>query len=138
MRKDYEKLFTHLKPPESPTGLFGRIMLAIGREQELQNTRKLAFVFLALLVISITATPFSWSLFSGQMVESGVMQFMSIAISDLGTFFAFWQDFSLAIAESLPVMGITIFVLNMILVVFTLRLFLYKKRLLIGYLLQSI
>ena len=138
MRKDYEKLFTHLKPPEPPTGLFGRIMLAIGREQELQNTRKLAFVFLALLVISITATPFSWSLFSGQMVESGVMQFMSIAINDLGTFFAFWQDFSLAIAESLPVMGITIFVLNMILVVFTLRLFLYKNRLLIGYLLQSV
>ena len=138
MRKDYEKLFTHLKPPEPPTGLFGRIMLAIGREQELQNTRKLAFGFLALLVISITATPFSWSLFSGQMVESGVMQFMSIAINDLGTFFAFWQDFSLAIVESLPVMGITIFVLNMILVVFTLRLFLYKKRLLIGYLLQSV
>ena len=138
MRKDYEKLFTHLKPPESPTGLFGRIMLAISREQELQNTRKLAFVFLALLVISLIAAPFSWIFFSGQMTESGILQFMSIAISDLGIFFAFWQDFSLAIVESLPVMGITVFVANMILVVFTLRLFLYKKKLLIGYLLQSI
>ena len=138
MRKDYEKLFTHLKPPEPPTSLFGRIILAISREQELQNTRKLAFGFLALLVISLTATPFSWSLFSEQMTESGILQFMSIAVNDLGIFFAFWQDFSLAIVESLPVMGITIFVLNMILVVFTLRLFLYKKRLLIGYLLQSI
>ena len=138
MRKDYEKLFTHLKPPEPPTGLLGRIMLAISREQELQNTRKLAFGFLALLVISLIATPFSWLLFSEQMTESGILQFISIAISDLGIFFIFWQDFSLAIAESLPVMGITIFVLNMILVVFTLRLFLYKKRLLIGYLLQSI
>ena len=138
MRKDYEKLFTHLKPPKPPTGLFGRIMLAISREQELQNTRKLAFVLLALLVISLTATPFSWSLFSEQMTESGILQFMSIAVSDLGIFFAFWQDFSLAIAESLPVVGITVFVLNMILLIFTLRLFLYKKRLLIGYLLQSV
>ena len=138
MRKDYEKLFTHLEPPEPPAGLFNRILFSIKREQELQSTKRLAFGFLVLLVISLTAVPFSWSLFSGQMVESGVMQFMSIAINDLGTFFALWQDFSLAIAESLPVMGIIIFTINMILAVFTIRLFLYKKRLLVGYLLQRV
>jgi len=136
MRKDYEKLFTHLEPPEPSAGLFGRIMLAIKHEKELRNTKKLAFGFLALLIISLTAAPFSWSLFSGQMAESGVFQFMSMAINDLGTFFALWQNFSLAIAESLPVMGITIFTINMILVVFTIRLFLYKRRLLLGFLLQ--
>ena len=138
MRKDYEKLFTHLEPPEPPAGLFDRVILAIKHEQELQNTKRLALGFLALLAVSLISAPFSWGFFSGQMTESGIMQFISIAINDLRTFFAFWQDFSLAIAESLPVMGITIFVLNMILVVFTLRLFLYKKRLLIGYLLQSV
>lgn len=138
MRKDYEKLFTHLKPPELPAGLFDRIIFAIKREQELQNTKKLAFEFLALLAVSLIAAPFSWSFFSGQMVESGVLEFISIAMNDLGVFLVFWQDFSLAIAESLPIIGITLFTINMVLAVFTLRLFLYKKRLLIGYLLRNI
>ncbi|MDP3784512.1 MAG: hypothetical protein Q8R12_00285 [bacterium] len=138
MRKDYEKLFTHLEPPEPPAGLFDRIILAIRREQELRNTKRVAFGFLALLVVSLTAAPFSWTLFAGQIRDSGMFQFIEAALSDLGAFFASWQEFSLAIAESLPVAGAAIFTVNMILAVFTLRLFLYKKRLLDGYLLQSI
>lgn len=138
MRKDYEKLFTHLEPPEPPAGLFDRIILAIKREQELRNTKRLAFGFLALLIVSLTASPFSWSLFAGQIQDSGILQFIEVALSDIGVFFASWQDFSLAIAESLPVMGIAIFTINMILAVFTLRLFLYKKRLLVGYLLRGV
>ena len=137
VRKDYEKLFTHLEPSEPPAGLFDRILLAIRREQELRNTRRLAFGFLALLVISLSAAPFSWTLFAGQIQDFGMLQFIEVALSDLGAFFASWQDFSLAIAESLPVMGIAIFTVNMILAVFTLRLFLYKKRLLVGYLLHG-
>src|SRR3989344_3719574 len=123
MRKDYEKLFTHLESPEPPAGLFDRILFAIKREQELRNTKRLAFGFLALLAVSLTAAPFSWSFFSGQMVESGILQFMSIAINDLGAFLALWPDSVLAIAESLPVTGIVLFVINMILAVFVLRLF---------------
>lgn len=137
MRKDYEKLFTHLTPPEPPAGLFDRIILAIRREQELRNTKRLVFGFLALLLVSLTTVPFSWTLVAGQMQDSGVIQFVQVALSDISTFFASWQDFSLAIAESLPVMGITIFMINMILAVFTLRLFLYKKRLLVDYLLHA-
>ncbi len=137
MRKDYEKLFTHLEPPEPPAGLFDRIILAIKREQELRSTKRLALGFLALLAISFTAAPFSWTFFSGQMAESGVIQFISIAISDLGTFISLWPDSIMAVAESFPVTGIVLFTINMILAVFTLRLFLYKKRLLVGYLLHA-
>lgn len=137
MRKDYEKLFTHLTPPEPPTGLFDRILLAIKREQELRNTKRLAFGFLALLAISLITAPFSWTLFSGQMAESGVLQFISAAVSDFGTFLSIWPDSLMAIAESLPVTGIVLFTVNMILAVFTLRLFLYKKRLLVGYLFHA-
>lgn len=127
MRKDYEKLFTHLRPPEPPAGLFDRILLAIKREQELRNTKRLVFGFLALLVVSLATVPFSWTLVAGQMQESGVIQFVQATLSDIGTFFASWQEFGLAIAESLPVTGIAIFTINMILAVFTLRLFLYKR-----------
>ena len=138
MRKDYEKLFTHLEPPEPPAGLFERIILAIKREQELRNTKRLAFGFLALLLVSLATMPFSWTLVVGQIQDSGMLQFVGVALNDLGAFFVSWQDFSLAIAESLPIMGIAIFTINMILAVFTLRLFLYKKRLLVGYLLHGI
>ncbi|HAJ44697.1 MAG: hypothetical protein UV53_C0001G0044 [Candidatus Azambacteria bacterium GW2011_GWE1_42_9] len=128
MRKNY-------KPS---AGLFDRIILAIRREQELRNTKKLALGFLVLLIVSFAAAPFSWALFVGQIQDSGMPQFVEVALSDLGTFFVSWQDFSLAIAESLPVMGIAIFIVNIILALFTLRLFLYKKRLLIGYLLRDV
>lgn len=137
MRKDYEKLFTNLTPPEPPAGLFDRILLTIKREQELRSTKRLAFGFLALLAVSFIAMPFSWTLFSGQMAESGVLQFISVAVSDLGTFFSIWPDSVMAIAESLPVTGIALFTANMILAVFTLRLFLYKKRSLVGYLFHA-
>ena len=138
VRKDYEKLFTHHEPPEPPAGLFERIILAIKREQELRNTKRLAFGFLALLLVSLATAPFSWTLVAGQIQDSGMLQFIEVALSDLGAFFVSWQDFSLAIAESLPIMGITIFIVNMILAVFTIRLFLYKKRLLVGYLLHGV
>jgi len=138
MRKDYEKLFTHLEPPEPPAGLFEQIILAIKHEQELRNTKRLAFGSLALLLVSLATVPFSWTLVAGQIQDSGMLQFVEVALSDLGAFFASWQDFSLAIAETLPVMGIAIFTVNMVLVVFTLRLFLYKKRLLVGYLLHGV
>ena len=137
MRKDYEKLFTNLEPPEPQVGLFDRILLAIKREQELRSSKRLAFGFLALLAISFIATPFSWTLFSGQMAESGGLQFISVAMSDLGTFLSIWPDSVVAVAESLPVTGIILLTVNMILAIFTLRLFLYKKRLLVGYLFHA-
>jgi len=137
MRQDFEKLFSHLKPAEPPAGLFDRIILAIKREQELQRTKRLLFGFLFLLITSFIATPISWKILVSQVENSGILYFISTAVSDFGTFLAFWKDFSLAIAESLPVAGITVFVLNMILAVFTIRLFLYKKRLLVGYFLHN-
>ena len=113
---------------ESSTGLFDRIILAIKREQELRRTRKLASGFLALLAVSLLSAPFSWTFFSDQVTGSGIMQFVSIAINDFGTFLSLWPDSVLAVAESLPIMGMTILIINMILAVFTLRLFIYLVR----------
>jgi len=137
MRENFEKLFSHFEAPEPPAGLFEKIILAIKREQELRRTKRLLFSFLFLLVVSLISTPFSWTMLVSQVKSSGIIYFISTAVSDFGTFLAFWKDFGLAIAESLPVAGITVFVLNMILAVFTIRLFLYKKRLLVGYLLHN-
>jgi hypothetical protein len=136
MRKDYEKLFKYLTPPEPPAGLFDRIILAIKREQELQQTKRLLFGFFSLLIISFISTPFSWTLLINQIESSGILYFISTAVSDFGVFLTLWKDFGLAILESMPIMGIAVFAVNMILVLFTVRLFLYRKRLLLAYLIR--
>jgi hypothetical protein len=137
MRQDFEKLFSHLKPAEPPAGLFDRIILAIKREQELQHTKRLLFGFLFLLVVSLIATPFSWTMLVSQVKSSGILYFISTAVSDFGTFLTLWKDFGLAILESLPIIGIVAFIISIGMALFTLRLFLYKKRLLFGYLIRS-
>jgi hypothetical protein len=81
---------------EPPKGLFDRIILAIKQEQELRKTKRLLFSFLFLLVASLVATPLSWTMLVSQVGESGILYFVSAALSDLGTFLALWQDFGLA------------------------------------------
>lgn len=137
VRKDYEKLFTHLTSVEPPIGLFDKIILAIKREQELQKTKRLLFGFLSLLVVSFVTMPFSWVMLVEQVKSSGIFYLISTAISDFGTFLKLWQDFSLAILESLPLTGIIAFSISMGLALFTLRLFFYRKRLLLGYLMRN-
>jgi len=136
MRQEFEKIFLNLKPAEPPAGLFDRILLAIKREQKLQQTRRLLFGFLSLLIISFITMPFSWTLLAEQAETSGILYFISAAVSNFGVFLTLWQSFSLAIIESLPIMAVAIFTLNMALILWTLRLFLYRKRLLLAYLIH--
>lgn len=137
MRRDYERLFTHIKPAEPPEGLFDKIILAIKREQELRQTKRLLFSFLFLLVVSFITTPLSLTMFLNQVENSGFSHFISAAVSDFGTFLLMWQDFSLAIIESLPITAIVVFTMSIGMAIFTLRLFLYRKRLLLEYLLHN-
>jgi len=137
MLNGYEKLFSQIESPEPRPGLFDRIILAIKREQELRQTRKVLFGFVAMLFISLSAIPFSSVLLINQIKSSGICYFIFTALSDFGTFLNSWQNFSLAILESLPITGLIAFIVSLGLAVFTLRLFLYKKRLLFGYLRHS-
>lgn len=114
MKKDLEKLFD-------------RIILAIKQEQEKKKARTILYYFIALLAISLSALPFSIKFLIAQINHSGVFYFASVMALA-------WQEALLAIAESLPVLGIILFLVNFALLLFTVRLFLYKKRLLIKYL----
>jgi len=143
MRKNHRN-FADFEPaePVSPrgepsAGLFDKIIAAIKREQELRHSRKLLFGFLLLFIVSLIATPFSWSMLASQLKTSGIIYFISAAITDFGTFISYWKDFGLAILESLPITGIVAFAVSIGLALFTLRLFLYKKRLLLGYLMHN-
>jgi hypothetical protein len=138
MPKDLEKPFLYLKPVEPPAGLFDKIILAIKGEQELRQTRRLLFSFLFLLVVSLIATPFSFARLVNQIKISGISYLISTAVSDFGTFLVVWKDFILAILESLPITEIITFSISLGICLFTLRLFLYRKKLLVQYLFNNL
>lgn len=103
----------------------------------MRQTRKLMFGFAGLLVFSFVAVPVSAILLAAQAENSGILYFLSAMASDFGIFLAMWQDFGFAILESLPLAGMLAFAISIGISVFTLRLFLHRKRLLVGYLTQS-
>lgn len=138
MDKDLEKIFWDFKLIEPRAGLFDKIILAIKREQELRQTKRLLFGFLFLLVISFIAAPLSWTMLLNQIKSSGISYLVSTAVSDFRTFLTIWQDFSLAILESLPITEIITFSISFGICLFTLRLFLYRKKLLFQYLVNNL
>ncbi len=128
------KQIEQIKQVEPPNGLFERIILAIKKEQEKRQSRKILFGFVALFFVSSSAMPISGLVLVNQIKNSGIIYFLSAAVSDFSAFLTFWQDFSLAVIEDLPLAGLLAFILSLAISVFTLRLFFYKKRLLLGYL----
>lgn len=132
-----DKKLNESRPTEVPVGLFDRIILAIRREQESRKSRKLFFLFFILLIVSCVAAPFSGIMVVRQVNGSGILHFLSMIFTDLTTVVASWQDFSIAVLESLPLAGIIAFVLNIALALFTIRLFLHKKQLLLKYLMNN-
>lgn len=114
--------------------LFNRIIAAILREQELKQTKKIVANFFVLLVVSVAASPFSLGIFMQDINNSGFVYFIQMIISNLNILAAGWQNFALALMELAPLKGIALLTLNLILLVFTIRLFIYKKGLLLNYL----
>lgn len=130
MYKDRDNFFWKTKVP---TGLFDKILIAIKKEQELRQTKKIALGFLLLLIMALGAAPFSTALMVEQIDNSGVIYFVRTVFDDPENTFGIWKEVILAIVESLPITAIVIFVINIIVATFTLRLFLHRKKLLIEY-----
>jgi len=134
-RKDSKS--REFEPIEPSMGLFDKIINLIQKEKEFKKSRKIFFGFLFLFILSLGLFPFSFLTLFDQIKDFGFGYFVSSAINDFGSFTMFFKDFILAIFSSFPVIGILIFTINLILLLFTLRLFLYKKQYLIKYLIHK-
>ena len=121
-------------PAQPSAGLFDRIISAIQQEKEFKQTKKLLALFTSLLLVSAISMPFSSAYLLNQWNESAIPHFISTALQNLDLLWAIWQDVSMSILESLPLVSILLFTLNLALLVFTVRLFLHKKGLLLRYL----
>lgn len=119
--------------PVASTGLFDRIISAIKLEAEFKKTKKLFAGMVALFGVSLVSMPFSTVVLAGGWRQSGVGYFIAAAVENLAVFFSAWQDFLLSIFEALPVAQLIFFLLNAALLLFTIRLFLYKRGALLRY-----
>ncbi len=104
MRKDYEKLFSRLDPPEPPPGLLSKIMFRI-RKEEVRALRLRFAAFALVFAGSAAGLIPAFRAVRISAAESGFTQFLSLALSDFRLVSAYWQDLGLALAESLPVVS---------------------------------
>ena len=93
---------------DMPQDLLKKIVKQIYKEQHMRARRHIAFVYTGLAsLISILSMAFYWM--QASFINSGCMQLLSLIFSDFRIVAADWQDFSIAVLESLPILTIAIF-----------------------------
>lgn len=102
IRKDYEKLFARLAPHEPPAWLLNKIFTRIRLEEEIFSVRKRLVLFSSLALVSVAAFVPVIRLCAAEFTQSGFYQFIALFFSDAGAVAANWQDFGMALFESLP------------------------------------
>ena len=110
-------------PPEY---LFGKIMSRIEAEKRLIAIRRKIFVFAGAIILSLIAMVPSVGAFSQNMGQSNFIQFVSLIFSDGRSILLYWNSFSLALLESLPVISLTI-VLSLVFILLASFRFLVKN-----------
>ena len=116
-----------------PPGLFDRIIDAIKQEQELRRSRRLLFLCVSLLGISLSSWPFTLTFFLSRWQESGIFYFISSAVENSTVFMAHWREFTMSIFEVLPIVAIVTLLINAIVALFAVKLFFHRDGLLIKY-----
>lgn len=91
-----------------PQGLFEMILMQIRHERLMRIKRQLVVIWLSLIITLGAAIPLFRSM-EASFVESGSIQMISLIFSDFGIMMADWQNFCVAILESLPIMSIAVF-----------------------------
>lgn len=107
MDKYYKKI-TINKDIEVPPDLFGKVMSRIEREKNSQALRRRFILavasFLPFLFIALPA----WRSFQINIIQSGFNEYLALLFYDFKIVLANWQDFSLSLLESLPVVSMVV------------------------------
>lgn len=108
MDQNYEKLFAKIEPNEPDPALLGKIIGCIQKER-IASARRRIFIFAASAICSLIAfIPALWMVRAG-LAESGFAYFFSLLFSDFEIVAAYWQNFTLSLLETLPVMSLLVF-----------------------------
>lgn len=108
MQSNYSKLFKSLDGVYVPSGLSNVTIKRIRREQRRAAFLRLTFV-VPMAFLSSAAVVFSFKYLADEIAQSGLPQYLSVIFSDGGTALTYWKEFSISIADQLPVLSATLF-----------------------------
>ncbi len=100
----YKRLFTNITQEQEPEGVFDAVTHRIEHYRAVQ-ARIYLTVHISFTAIAIIAFIPAIQYVTTESVNSGFMQYVSLIISDGTLVMNNWKEFSLLIAESLPVIG---------------------------------
>lgn len=103
----YKKLFKSLQPVEPSVNLIKNIKYCIARKERVACFRRLSILCITFIAV-ILGGFYGVRELREEVIESGFLQFVSLAFSDTAALSIYWKEFSLSLVESLPVFGIAI------------------------------
>lgn len=103
-----EKLFENAGLPDSPRQLTENIIRRINKTKKARAIRRLVLFSLILTGSAVAFAPVIKTTLNSAS-QSGFSRFLPLLFSDWGLMLNYWQSFSAAILESLPVAGIAAF-----------------------------
>lgn len=109
MNQNYEKLFQYCSTPSAPEGLLDKIMDGISRQQRSFISKLKLAIFSLGLVGSLTALFPVFKMVQSSMAETGFFQFVSLMFTDSQYVVSYWQNFTMSLLQSLPVINLAIF-----------------------------
>jgi hypothetical protein len=89
---------------EVPTDLFNKIMLRIDKQKRCMVIRRFSLISGFLLLILVALVPV-WRSFQFDISQSGFDQYISLLFYDFNFIITEWQNFSLSLLESLPIIS---------------------------------
>lgn len=90
---------------QPPTELLNKVLLRLEKEQERFSARQKFWVWTTVSAIITILFSFVWSIFVSEITQSGFADYLTLIFSDFQTVFSAWQDFTLSLLESLPVVA---------------------------------
>lgn len=100
------RIFRYMSKISVPKNLFTNIMHRIDGEQVHKVMRRRFFAVSSLCAVIAAFLIPAVSVVQQEFAQTGLVEYLSLIVSDFGEVVANWQDYLLGILESVPVTGI--------------------------------
>ncbi len=100
---------------EIPEGLFAKVLARLDLERKALSMRRRFFMAGAFFLGVVGSVTPVWKIFAADISRSGFSQYFSLLFSDSKTVFVNWQDYSLGLLESLPILSTVLFLATVLL-----------------------
>jgi len=118
MGKDYKTLFTQSENIELPQGLLESVLVKVRLEQKKSAKRELIFVGSTAAGSLIAIIPV-FSYFIDGFIQSSFYQYFSLIFSEGTGALAFWKEIGMSLAESLPILSVTVFLTVLVVLIWS-------------------